>query len=100
MEITKITISLRDEERLRAYVTVVFDEEFVVKGMKVIRGKKGFFVSMPSRRFKDGTFHDIAHPITRQCRERLERAILAEYERALRDRAESLSGPAEMGGDA
>ena len=88
MEITQITISLRDEDKLRAYVTVVFDDEFVVKGLKVIRGSKRFFVSMPSRRFRDGSYHDIAHPITKECRERLEKAILEEYQKALEVRAE------------
>lgn len=87
LEITRITINLRDEHRLRALVNVVFDDEFAVHGMKVIRAKNGFFVSMPSRRMADGSFHDVAHPTTSECRQRIEKAILAEYEKALRERS-------------
>ncbi|MGH7449751.1 MAG: septation regulator SpoVG [bacterium] len=79
MEITEITVSIRDEDKLKAFVNVTFDDCFVVRGMKVIKGATGFFVSMPSRRMNDGTYRDIAHPITNEFREKVENAILAAY---------------------
>lgn len=84
MEITEVTVSIRDEDKLKAFVNVTFDDCFVVRGMKVIKGATGYFVSMPSRRMNDGTYRDIAHPITNDFREKVERAILKQYKEDLR----------------
>jgi stage V sporulation protein G len=81
MVITEINVTLRNEEKLKAFVNVTFDNQFVVRGMKVIKGANGFFVSMPSRRMPDGSFRDIAHPINNDFREFIEKAILEEYTR-------------------
>lgn len=90
MEITEITVSIRDEDKLKAFVNVTFDNCFVVRGMKVIKGATGYFVSMPSRKMNDGTYRDIAHPITNDFRDKIEKAILKQYkEDALRDGLEA-----------
>ena len=94
MEITDIRIALREEDRLKAFVTLTFDDCFVVRGVKVIRGQQGLFVAMPSRKRPDGTFQDVAHPIHQDMRDRLEEAILEEY-RVVRERQRA---PAESGG--
>ncbi len=85
MEITEITITLRDEDKLKAFVNVTFDNCFVVRGMKVIKGASGYFVSMPSRKMEDGTYRDIAHPINNEFRQYLERAIMREYRKSLEE---------------
>ena len=79
MEITEVRISLRDEERLKAFANVTFDNEFVVRGLKVIRGKDGHFVAMPSRRRPNGRHQDVAHPINLKMREYLESKVLDAY---------------------
>ena len=79
MEITDISISLRNEDKLKAFVNVTFDSCFVVRGMKVIEGNNGLFVSMPSRRANDGTYRDVAHPINSDFREHIEKQILEKY---------------------
>jgi len=79
MDITEVNITLRDEEKLKAFVNVTFDDVFVVRGMKVIKGLNGFFISMPSRKMPDGSFRDIAHPITNEFRELIEKVILDKY---------------------
>ena len=79
MEITEITVSIRDEDKLKAFVNVTFENCFVVRGMKVIKGATGYFVSMPSRKMNDGTYRDIAHPITNDFRDKIEKAILRQY---------------------
>lgn len=84
MEITEVTVSIRDEDKLKAFVNVTFDDCFVVRGMKVIKGATGYFVSMPSRRMTDGTYRDIAHPITIEFRDKVERAILRQYKEEIR----------------
>ena len=81
MEITDIRISLRDEEKLKAFADVTFDNSFVVKGMRVINGTRGYFVSMPSRRRKDGTFQDIAHPVNAETRKLIEEKVIAAYQK-------------------
>jgi stage V sporulation protein G len=94
VEITEVRITLRDEEKLKAFANVTFDEAFVVRGLKVINGNNGYFVSMPSRKRPDGTYQDIAHPINNEMRDKLERAVLAEYERVLKEDS-SLQGLTE-----
>ena len=54
-----------------------------MRDLKVINGNTGLFVAMPAKRRKDGTFKDIAHPLNSETRERMEKIILAEYEREL-----------------
>lgn len=80
MEITEVRIFLADEDRLKAYVTMTFDNCFVVRDLKVIRGNTGLFVAMPSKKKKDGTYKDIAHPINSDFRGFIEKAILKKYE--------------------
>ena len=80
MEITEVRITLRDEEKLKAFANVTFDDAFVVRGLKVINGTNGYFVSMPSRKRPDGTYQDIAHPINNEMRRMIEDAVLGAYE--------------------
>ncbi len=84
MKITEVRVSLCNEERLKAFANITFDDEFVVRGLKVIEGHNGFFVSMPSRRRSDGTYQDIAHPINNAMRTTLEEAVLAAYQEQLK----------------
>ena len=84
MEITEVKVyPAKENGRLKAYATVVFDNDFIVRDLKIIEGNKGFFVSMPSRRRKDGTFRDIVHPLNSDTRTRIENAIINEYKRIL-----------------
>ena len=81
MEITEIRITLRHEEKLKAFANVTFDNALVVRGLKIISGNRGLFISMPSKKRKDGTYQDIAHPINTQMRRKVEKAVLEAYER-------------------
>ena len=80
MEITEVRITLRDEPKLKAFANITFEDSFVVRGLKVIDGQKGLFISMPSRKAKDGTYRDIAHPINNEMRQKIEQVILEKYE--------------------
>jgi stage V sporulation protein G len=79
MKITEIRIALRDDEKLKAFVSITLDGCFVVRGLKIIRGNKGLFVAMPSRKKPDGTFQDLAHPINNSTRDWMEEEILEQY---------------------
>ena len=81
MEITDVCVHLRKEDKLRAFATVTFDRCFVVRNMKVIESEKGRILCMPSRKMPDGSFKDVAHPITVEFRSLLERKVFACYER-------------------
>lgn len=84
MEITEVKVYPATETgRLKAYATIVFDNSFIVRDLKVIEGPKGFFVSMPSRKRKDGTFKDIVHPLHSDMRKSIEDRVIEEYKRVL-----------------
>lgn len=87
MNITDVKVFLVDEDKLRAYVTITLDQCFVVRDLKVIQGTVGLFVAMPAKKRKDGSYKDIAHPLNAEMREKLERTVLGEYERAIREAA-------------
>ena len=80
MEITEVRVSVRNEERLKAYVTVTFDNCFVVRHIRIVKTDKGYLVSMPSRKMQDGTHKDIAHPINKDFRQQLESKVMAAFE--------------------
>ncbi|MDD6069982.1 MAG: septation regulator SpoVG [Clostridiales bacterium] len=83
MEITDIRLKkVTKEGKMKAIVSITFDNEFVVHDIKVIEGEKGLFIAMPSRKAADGDYRDIAHPINQSARERIQALILAEYEKA------------------
>ncbi len=80
MDITDIRIrKVNADGKLKAYVTVTFDESFVVHNVKVIEGENGIFIAMPSRRTKNGEYKDVAHPINTEFRGVLQDRILDEY---------------------
>jgi stage V sporulation protein G len=84
VEITEIRITLRDEEKLKGFANVTFDNAFVVRGLKIIAGNSGYFVSMPSRKRPDGTHQDICHPINNETRQLIEDRVLQSYEKELK----------------
>lgn len=85
MQITDVRVrKLTQNDKMKAIVSVTFDEKFVVHDIKVIEGDTGYFIAMPSRRGADGEYRDIAHPINSDMREKLQKVILAEYEKAVR----------------
>jgi stage V sporulation protein G len=90
MRITEVRVSLREDAKLKAFASITLDDSFVIRGLKIIEGKTGTFVAMPSRRRKDGEYQDIAHPINNDARAEMERIILEEY-RKERERAKVTS---------
>ncbi len=110
MEITQVRIFPVEEEKLKAFVSVIFDDCFVVSDIKIIQGTSGLFVSMPSKRRKNGTFRDIAHPLNTETRRRIEERIIGKYrevaaesgsrpEADARDLGEDLGEPRGAGGE-
>ena len=80
MKITDVRIrQVTTESRLRAVASITIDECFAVHELRIIEGKEGLFVAMPSRQVSDGTFKDIAHPINVETRKMIEDAVIAKY---------------------
>ncbi len=94
MEITQVKVFPVNEEKLKAYVSIVLDDCFLVSDLKVIHGPNGLFISMPSKRKKNGEFKDVAHPLNRETREWMEGRILVEYEKAASQTAQEASSEA------
>ncbi len=85
MEITQIRVFPVEEDKLKAFVSIILDECFVVSDIKIIQGNNGLFISMPSKKRKNGTFRDIAHPLNNETRRRFEEQIIAKYREVLED---------------
>ena len=81
LEITEVRVSLRDDDKLKAFASMTFNDAFVIRGLKIIEGTNGMFVAMPSRKRPDGTYQDVAHPINNETRKFIEDRILDEYQR-------------------
>ncbi len=79
MEITEVKVFPVNEEKLKAYVTIVLDECFVVRDLKIINGATGLFVAMPSKKRADGSYKDVAHPLNKATRMTMEKKILEAY---------------------
>jgi len=84
MNITDVRIrKINQDGRMKAIVSVTFDNAFVVHDVKVVEGTNGLFVAMPSRKTPEGEFRDIAHPISSTAREIIQSAVLKAYEEAI-----------------
>src|SRR5262249_50422215 len=83
IEITEVRVSLRNDDKLKAFVSITLNDSFVIRGLKIIRGNSGLFAAMPSRKRPDGQHQDLAHPINDPTRKYLTEKVMAEYEREL-----------------
>jgi stage V sporulation protein G len=95
MEITEVRVFPVDEDKLKAFVSIIIDDCFVVSDIKIINGSNGLFISMPSKKRKNGTFRDIAHPLNNETRKRIEDKVLARYKEVLAKGG--ASGPGAVG---
>lgn len=83
MRVTDVRVrKVSDDGKMKAIVSVTFDDEFVVHDIKIIEGQNGLFIAMPSRKMGEGDFRDIAHPLNSETRNKIKEAIFDEYDRA------------------
>lgn len=87
MKITDVRIRLvaKDDSKLKAVASMTIDECFVIHDIKVIEGKEGFFISMPSKKTPDGEFKDIVHPINTETRESISAQVIDAYKATPRE---------------
>ena len=79
MEITEVRVFPVEEEKLKGYATITFDNCFVVRDLKIIAGTSGLFEAMPSKKRKDGKYRDTAHPLSTEMRDAIESKVLGTY---------------------
>jgi len=89
MEITQVHVYPKEDQKVKGYASIVLDECFLVNDIKVIAGPHGCFISMPSRKRKNGKFRDIAHPLTTEMRERIENRVFDEFEKVTGQKIEA-----------
>ena len=86
MNITDVRVrKVAKDGKMKAVVSITLDDEFVIHDIKVIEGEKGLFIAMPSRKTTEGEYRDIAHPISSDAREKIQKVILMAYEKALQE---------------
>lgn len=96
MNITDVRVrKINDEGKMKAVVSITFDDEFVVHDIKIIDGQNGLFIAMPSRKMGEGDFRDIAHPLVSETRNKIKDAIFAEYEKVLAEKESEASESTE-----
>jgi stage V sporulation protein G len=84
MEITEVRVTISDDKNVKAFASITFDEILVVHGIKILDGRKGIFVAMPSKRAGD-KFKDLVHPLNTEFRKKIQDKILSEYEKISRE---------------
>jgi len=84
MTITDIRIRKVDSDsKMKAVLSVTFDDEIVIHDIKIIESSSGLFIAMPSRKTPNGEYKDVAHPINSEVRDRLQQTILDKYKEML-----------------
>lgn len=71
------------EGSVKAIASANLDDCFAVKNIRVVEGKNGLFVSMPSYKGADGEYHDICFPTTPELRKQLNSAVADAYKQAI-----------------
>jgi len=85
MDVTQVRVFPVEEDKLKAFVSIIIDDCFVVSDIKIIQGNNGLFISMPSKKRKNGTFRDIAHPLNSETRKHIEERVIAKYREVVED---------------
>lgn len=91
MKISDVRVrKINSEGKMKAIVSVTFEDCFVVHDIKIIEGQNGLFIAMPSRKMPDGEFKDIAHPINSDTRNHVAEAVFKAYEEKLAEEGEEI----------
>jgi stage V sporulation protein G len=83
MQVTEVRIRLTNEEFVKAYASICFDDCFLIHDIRVIKGSTDLFISFPNRTKSEGGERDIAFPVNAETRRMIEQAVLAEYEKVV-----------------
>ncbi len=79
MNITDVKVVKRDSKQIRGFASIVIDDSLIVKNIKIIEGRDGLFIAMPSYKLSSGEFKDIVHPLNIETRNKIQNMILEKY---------------------
>ena len=80
MKVTEVRVHpVNDNDKLKAFASIALDDAFMIRDLRIISGNNGLFVAMPSKKKKDGTYRDTAHPLNPETRKMIEETVLNEY---------------------
>ena len=84
MQITSVNVKKYDEEesKMKGIASVLIDDCFVIRDIRIIEGNDGLFIAFPSRKNNEGLYVDVAHPINSETRKMFEDAVFAEFNKA------------------
>lgn len=90
MKITSVNVRVSDntDSKMKGIASVIVDDCFAIHDIRIIDGENGLFTAMPSRKTNSGEYRDVAHPITSECRQMFNEAILNEYNKQLEETSE------------
>ena len=89
MEVTAMDLSVERLVKfegagsLKAFCDLAVGDRFLIKGLRVVQGKKGLFVSMPRQQGKNGAWFDSVETITKEVKQEVERLVLDVYQREI-----------------
>lgn len=86
MKITSVNVRIVEntaDSKMKGIASVIIDDCFAIHDIRIIEGEKGLFTAMPSRKTAEGKYRDVAHPITTECRNMFDDAILKEYKKQI-----------------
>lgn len=86
MDITEVKIFPVIDKKVKAYVSIVLDNCFIVRDLKVIDGDSKLFVAMPSKKMKDGSYRDMVHPLDNPTRLKIESIVIEAYEKQVAEK--------------
>lgn len=85
MELVVRRMVMWDEGRaLRAFCDVAVERRLLIRGIRVVDGCHGSFISMPRVQGRDSRWHDVVVPLTKELKQGLHRVVLEAYEKASR----------------
>ncbi len=96
MKITEVRVSPAKGGKVKAFVSIIIDDSFIVNDLRVMEGREGqLYVTMPARKTRNGQMRDTAHPLNAETREMIEERVLREY----REARANLAVPEKKAGD-
>ena len=90
MRVTEVRVHpVDDNDKLKAFASIALDDAFMIRDLRIIQGTKGLFVAMPSKKRKDGSYRDTAHPINNETRQMIEEKVINEYRNLVHNQDEN-----------
>ena len=82
MKITEVKIKKFENGKTKGFASITIDKVLCITGITIVEGKNGLFVSMPQNKDKDGNYHDVVFPLSKEARAALTKKVLEAFDGA------------------